>query len=133
MAKNDVQNTESRAKKQTREDLIQVTAKLEQVIQLQNEADYNVRETLSKLLNSFEYVSTNMSFARGHNEERKTLVLDWYGIAFKIGELKGDADGNIKSRKIGELTSEMIQLKEHADRMSEELRYRNDPRDGRRM
>lgn len=87
--------------------LIKRNAVLEQKIEAMVKTDLEIRETLSELLDSYEY-----DFNRWDNQKTKKIdVKDWLGIAFLIGELKADADYAIVLESKKRLSEENLEFR----------------------
>lgn len=126
-------DTVGRPKKKTREDLVREIGTLEEALRIEAHNDQEVRKTLSELLESYE-TKKDPEYYGGNREVRRELkVLDWHGIAFKIGELRGDAMNTRKGRQIKDLLQLTTEQHGELQNMREEIRsIREGRRDDRR-
>jgi hypothetical protein len=95
-----------------KEELIIENTNLKTELQKLKDNDEKVRETLSDLLDSYEY-KTNF-YAR---DEKTLVVQSWIGIGFLIGELKADANYSNAIEAREELKREVSFLREELEKL----------------
>ncbi len=75
----------------TKEELLAQNAVLQAKIDKTEKEDLERRTVLSGLLDSYEWISDGYG-SYNNKTTKKTMVRDWLGISFLIGELKADAN-----------------------------------------
>lgn len=94
--------------KQTKEQLLKELGKVQEAVRNWQETDLSVRERFSGLLDGNENAGV---FSYGAEGNKKAALFSWLEIAFKIGELKSDAEYTMLLVRESNLRLELVEAK----------------------